>query len=149
MTQLPNLNTWWALPKPLQNMLQKLTKGKKTWTTTLYKMYSEGDWYLTLPLLLTYNESLTGGTEKTLDLLYEKLTGKKPSDDSKLLTTWSSNPLANANCTLTYQGDDALWPESSYYLCEETQTLCWLCPYLQWLMGEKPKTLYLELSPTN
>ena len=149
MTQLTNLNTWWALPKPLQNMLQKLTKGKKTWTTTLYKMYSGGDWYLTLPLLLTYNESLTGGTEKTLDLLYEKLTGKKPSDDSKLLTTLSSNPLANANCTLTYQGDDELWPESSYYLCEETQTLCWLCPYLQWLMGEKPKTLYLELSPTN
>jgi hypothetical protein len=142
------LNTWWGLPKPMQDMLQKLTKGKKTWTTTLYKMYSGGDWYLSLPLLLTYNESLTGGTEKTLDKVYEQLTGKTPSDDSKMLTTWSSNPLPNGNCTLTYQGDDELWPESSYYLCEETQTLCWLCPYLQWLMGEKPKTLYLELKPT-
>lgn len=143
------LNTWWGLPKPMQDMLQKLTMGKKTWTTKLYKMEYSNDWYLSLPLLLTYNESLTGGTEKTLDLLYEKLSGKYPNSNSKLLATWSSEPLEGSNCTLKYQGDDELWPESSYYLCEETQTLCWLCPYLQWLMGEKPKYLYLKLEPTN
>lgn len=143
------VNTWWGLPKPLQDLLQKLTKGKKQWTTELYKMQDSNDWYLSLPLLLTYNESLTGGTEKCLDTLYEQLSGNKPTPSSKLLTTWSSQPLEGSNCTLTYQGDDDLWPESSYYLCEETQQLCWLCPYLQWLMGEKPKKLYLKLTPTN
>jgi hypothetical protein len=143
------LNTWWGLPKPMQNMLQKLTKGKKSWTTTLYKMQGSNDWYLSLPLLLTYNESLTGGTEETLDLMYEKLTGKQPTSTSKLLSTWSMEPMEGCNCTLTYQYDDPLWPESSYYLCENTWTMCWLCPYLQWLMGEKPKTLYLKLTPVN
>ena len=142
------LNTWWGLPKPLQDMLQKLTQGKKTWTTTLYKMSGNGDWYLSLPQLLTYNESLTNGTELTLDKLYEQLTGNQPTGKSKLLSTWSSEPMEGCNCTLTYQGDDNLWPESTYYLCEETQTLCWLCPYLQWLMGEKPKKLYMKLEPT-
>jgi hypothetical protein len=142
------LNTWWGLPEPLKNQLQQLTKNKKTWKTKLYKMEGSEDWYLSLPLLLTYNESLTGGTELTLNKMYKQLTGNYPNKDSKLMTTWSSEPLEEGNCTLTYQGDDDLWPESSYYLCEETQTLCWLCPYLQWLMGEKPKKLYLKLEPT-
>jgi hypothetical protein len=141
-------NTWWSLPKSLQNQLQKLTKGKTKWTTTLYKMQDNQDWYLSLPQLMTYNESLTYGTEKTLDLMYTKLTGEQPTSNSKLLSTWSSEPLPDGNCTLTYQGDDDLDKESSYYLCEETQTLCWLCPYLQWLMGEKPQKLYLKLTPT-
>ena len=139
--------SWWSLPKWIQDLIQPLTKTKKSWTMPLYKDGTNTDWYMDIPMLLTWKETLTGGTEKCLDWWYQKLTGNKPDSNSKMTITLSQYPLENPTTCLTLQGDDELWKESSYYLDTKSQMICWLCPYLPWLMGGKPKQMWLTIIP--
>ena len=138
--------SWWSLPKSLQDSLQKqFCSGKSEWELMPYKN-PDGSWGFDLPKLLTINEKLIGGTDLCMDYYWEKLNGSKPQPGDQLKMLCSSNPLEDGNCELSFQGDDDLDPQSSYYLDKESGILCWLCPYLTFLFGGKPEKLYLKLS---
>ena len=137
--------SWWILPKSLQDKLQQSFLGKSEWELLPYKN-PDGSWGFDLPMLLTINEKLIGGTDLCLDYYWEKLNGSKPQPGDQLKMLCSSNPLEDGNCELSFQGDDELDPGSSYYLDKESGILCWLCPFLPWLFGNKPEKLYLKLS---
>lgn len=140
--------TWWLLPKAATKLLKPLTKLTDKYSLTLYKCEGEGDWYFDVPYLLTWKESLCGGTEKVLDTWFEKLSGSTPTSSSKLKCLLSPKPLKGYTTKLTYYGNDKCWSESSYYLDETTDLLCWFCPYLPWLFDGKPKELYVKFSLT-
>ena len=58
--------TWWSYPKWMTGLLKPLTKLKKEWTMPCYKGKGK-DWMMDIPMLLTWKELLTGGTETDLD----------------------------------------------------------------------------------
>ena len=141
-------NTWWALPSWIQAAIKPLTKMKSSWTMPCYK--SEGkDWKMNIPMLLTWGETLTGGTEKALDWWYESLSGEKPEAGSTIKLTLSKTPTPSYTTKLILEptemhscwtdGDDSYWWEPI------SKTTCWLCPYLPWLMGGIPKKLYVTM----
>lgn len=138
---------WWSLPKWLTDMIKPLTKTKKEWSMPLYKLPGSSDWYMDIPMLLTWKEALTGGTETCLNWWYEKLTGKKPDTDSKMTCILSKYPIDGATTTLKLLGDDDAWTEASYYLDETSDMTIWLCPYLPWLMDGKPDKMWMIIKP--
>ena len=136
--------SWWGLPTSLQDELQKSFTGQQTFELEPYKN-PDGTWGFDMPELLTLNEKLLGGTELCLDYYWQKLTGTQPKTGDKMEMKLSSLPFDGYDGFLTFQGDDDLDPGSSYYLDNESQLLCWLCPFLPWLFGNKPQTLYFSL----
>ena len=140
--------TWWALPEWAKDALKPLTLTKKEWGMPVYKLEGDNNWYMDVPMLLTWKEALCMGTERCLDEWYEKLSSEKPTKASKMYLTLSKYPMKDATTTLEYQGDDASWPEASYYLDTGTNMLAWLCPYLPWLMNGKPEKMWLTLKVT-
>ena len=137
-------NFWWSLPTWLTACLKPLTKTTKKWSFTCYK--GSKDWYFNLPLLLTFKESLTGGTEKCLDWWYEEMTGFKPQADCKMKLELSKYPMPGCSTKLTFMFNEGC-DGSSFYKDAKSQMMCWLCPYLPYLMDGKPDTLYLNLQP--
>ena len=114
----------------------------------VYKSTDNKDWYMDIPMLMTWKESLTGGTETCLDWWYEKLSGEKPTPDSKMKLTLSKYPMEGCTTELDYIGDDKYWSQSSWYEDKTSGSSCWLCPYLPWLMDGKPKKMYVTMEIT-
>jgi hypothetical protein len=128
-------------------MLKPLLRGKTSWTITLYKIEGSPFWYLDIPYLLTFREILCGGTEESLDYWYEKLTGESATTSSRLTCTVSSEPISDVTTTLHIIEELSDFDDSGTYLDLISGISCWLCPYLKWLFGHKPDTLWLSLEP--
>lgn len=138
--------SWWGLPTEIQEKLKKtFCEGKNSWELQPYKN-PDGSWGFDLPMLLTINEKLIGGTDLCMDYYWEEITGTKPQTGDKLKMTCSSKPIEDQNLILEYQGDDFFDPDSSYYLDPKSGITCWLCPYLTFLFGDKPSSLYIKLT---
>ena len=138
-------NSWWSLPEWVKAAIKP---NKTTWTFPAYKGDGK-NWYMDIPSLLTWKESLTGGTEECLDWWYEKMTGKKPVPGSKFTMTLSDKASVGYTTHLHHEPTEmhSCWTggEDTYWWEPISKTTCWLCPYLPWLMGGVPKKMYVTL----
>ena len=89
------LNTWWSLSPEEQSEIEKTIPEHTTLTLPITK-HKSGVWTLSLPQWKTLNESLTGGTEKVIDLHYKDVIGV----DLKQVTN-SSVPCLRRNSRTT------------------------------------------------
>jgi hypothetical protein len=145
--------TWWSLPKSVQESLQKLTFGKQVWSFDCYKN-PDNTWGFNIPHLLTFNEKFLNGTEVDLDWWFERIRLKPPELGDKLKLTISTNHLedtttiiefvANDNSGLTEDLNDLTPP--TFYVDLISGKSVWLCQYLQFLFGHKPRQLFLSIT---
>ena len=148
-----NLGSFWNLPPAVRKTLEILT-GKQTWTLDCYRL-ENGLWAFDLPLLLTWQELFVGGTELNFDHWYAKLTDKIPTKGSKMKVTVSSSVLEDqtTECRFLFNDDEfhtmsrTNKESASYYRDLESGLHIWLCPYVQFLFGVKPETLYVKMEP--
>lgn len=104
-----------------------------------------GDWGFNLPQFLTFNELLCNGTEKVISYYYEKLSGRKPTTQSRIKLTVSTKELPDTTCRSLWLYEDPLWTGSNYYIDQETRQDIWLCPYLPFLFGNVPQFLFINI----
>lgn len=148
MTSIKNiseLGNWWSLSTAVQETIKKTVPDKTSWTLHLKKT-SSGDWVFSLPQFLTFNEALTGGTEKVIDAHYKMITGSDSQVDDKFTMVVSSIPLDDYTTTLLYWDKDTMWTESNWYVDSVTDGNVWLCPYLQVLFKKVPGKMWVKFS---
>ena len=141
-------NFWGSLPEWVKAIIKPITKTKKSWKMPVYK--GDKDWYMNIPILMTWKESLTGGTEKCLDWWYKEKTGKDPiPGESKFTLTLSKTHSGDVDTILKMEPKEfySCWTggDDSYYYDPISKITCWLCPYLPWLMDGTPKYLYIKM----
>lgn len=140
-------NSWWSLPDSIQNKIKSLVPDKNEWSLTCTKKDS-GDWVFSIPQFLTFNESLTGGTELIIDYYYEQVVGSVSQTGDKVKLVVSKYDMqGEQTLSLSWTDSDPLWTESNNYVDPSTGMVSWLCPYLQVLMKEVPSKLYVKVIP--
>ena len=139
--------SWWTLPDNYQKFIEHhIIPKKDTWTLECFKASTDGIWHFDIPEFLTFQESLTGGTELALDYWFEELTGGfTPIKGEKLILTISDKPIDGFITTISHSHSDPKWDnDANFYLDDKTGLLLWLCPYLQSLFKYLPKKLWLK-----
>lgn len=137
------MSTYWLAPSWKRKLIGLLTSKKKTWTLICTRKES-GPWVFDVePFIL--DELLLGGTDLIIDHYFEELSGEPVSPGSKVSLTVSTKPLENQTTSLE-------WIEEvngfgNDYKDEHTGMIGWLCPVLQVLYGDAPKTLYALVEP--
>ncbi len=139
------LGNWWSLTESVQESIKQTVPDKDTWTLHLTKQ-ATGDWVFSLPQFLTFNEALTNGTEKSLDIHYINLTGNVPIGGEKMTLTVSSKEIKDPTTTLLHWQSDPMWIDANIYVDTVTDVDCWLCPYLQVLFKHVPDKLWFDIT---
>ena len=120
-------NSFWSLPQSVRDDNRPV--GKTLLSIMAYK--EDGLWYFDLPPI-THKEMLV--FTEALDEL-----AKGESTVALSITTYEV-PGAQE---VRYVCDDPDDSESSEY--SWNGHLIWLCPWLQWYFGEKPKTMWFKV----
>ena len=137
--------SWWTLPETIQKFIENnLIPQQDTWTLECFKS-KDGIWHFDIPEFLTYQESLTNGTELSLDYWFEELSGCSPITGEKITLTISQKPMDDYTTTCSHSHQDPTWTESNYYFDNGSGILIWLCPYLQSLYKCIPQKLWLKI----
>jgi len=138
------LGNWWSLTEAVQKAVKATVPNKDTWTLHLTKVKT-GDWVFSLPQFLTFNEALTNGTEKSLDVHYKNMTSFEPIEGNTMTLTVSSKELKDTTTKLLHWQSDVMWTDANWFVDTVTDIDCWLCPYVQVLFKEVPETLWIHL----
>ena len=138
-------NTYWLLPTPIRNLLNRLVEARSSWELHLRKD-QDGCYYFNYPPI-AWNESLCGGTELCIDALALKLTGRTPATGDKLIVLASDEPIPNPATILEWREDDGFG--GNYYHCTTTGKEAYLCGMSQVLFSYVPSRLYISLSLPN
>jgi len=137
------LNVWWDYKA--NGWMMPDVIAQDTWTLVVHKNIT-GSWVFSLPQFLTFNEALTNGTEKSLDVHYKNLTSFEPIEGNTMTLTVSSKELKDATTKLLHWQSDVMWTDANWFVDTVTDIDCWLCPYVQVLFKEVPETLWIHLS---
>jgi hypothetical protein len=136
------LNYYWHYPKWVQKTIDRLFPKRDTLSLALRRDVS-GVWtFSKFPIV---RESICGGSELVLDLLFEQQYGRKPEPEDRVRATVSSKEPPSYTTRIDYMGPDDLMDGASYYNDTTTNKSVWLCPVLLTLMGKPPAHLYLTL----
>ena len=142
---ITDLGNWWSLSEAVQETIKKTVPDKSSWTLHITKT-KQGDWVFSLPQFLTFNEALTGGTEKVIDYHYKAITGKEAVTGDKMTMTVSSKELPDFTTTLLFWDKDVSWPDSHWYVDSVSDGNVWLCPYLQVLFKKVPGKMWVKFA---
>ena len=135
-------NTYWLLPTPIRNLLNRLVEARSSWELHLRKD-QDGCYYFNYPPI-AWNESLCGGTEKCVDYHFvSKGYDLQPGEKVKL--TVSANHIHNHSTILYWVGGDGTG--GNYYHDEVANKEMWLCGVNQLMFGFVPSAIWVSVEP--
>ena len=138
-------------PLSHRQRIASLIPQQDEWTLLLVRD-EFGYWSFSLPQYDTYDELLCNGTEKAIDWHYKQLTGILPAGGSRMLVTINhgDGELPDyVDTELVWVREDYDTKDSNYYIDVESLIVCWLCPYLQALFKDVPRSLFMRFEPVS
>lgn len=111
-----------------------------TFTATYYK-WTGGLWAFDDVKSDTWEEPMCNGSEVAMDYWYETKAGHPPSPDSTMVATVSNESSADTTFKMWKTGGD----EFGTTYEDQDGKAWWLCPFLNFVFGPSPETLYVTI----
>ena len=118
---------------------------KSSWTFSVYK--TGQFWAFDIPEYGIKEELLVDGTHQVLDVYYRIFHGLTAKEGDRISVTVyngdRSTPLMYST-VLKLLHEDPRLPDSHFYIDQQTNMDCWLCPFLLTMWLEAPSKIYVH-----